>query len=124
MVSDTGFHRESFDDGGRAARRPEVVRVQGPSLTYLCLDRMFRRMRTTIGLADDPLRDAKREAASTGTTLTALIEDSLRERLYRRSEAASANEPVRLPTYGSGGVLPGIDLDDTSALLDAMDRST
>lgn len=83
---------------------------------------MFKRMRTTIRLADDLLRDAKREAASTGTTLTALIEDSLRERLYRRSEAESANEPVRLPTYGSGGVLPGIDLDDTSALLDAMDR--
>ena len=84
---------------------------------------MFKRMRTTIRLADDLLRDAKREAASTGTTLTALIEDSLRERLYRRPVAEPA-EPVRLPTYGSGGVLPGIDLDDTSALLDAMDRST
>lgn len=79
-------------------------------------------MRTTIRLADDLLRDAKREAATVGTTLTALIEDSLRERLYRRTKPEVHDEPVRLRTCGGNGMLPGIELDDSASLLDAMDR--
>jgi len=28
---------------------------------------------------------------------------------------------VELPTFGEGGVQPGVDLDDSAALLDLMD---
>lgn len=72
-------------------------------------------------LDDALLREAKRHAAETGTTLTALIEESLRERLHRRADAARSTEPVRLRTCGGGGPLPGIDLDDSASLADAMD---
>lgn len=65
------------------------------------------------------LRDAKRFAIETGRTLTAVIEDALREALTRRSRRAPAPEP--LPTYGRGGLRSGIDLDDSSALRDVMD---
>lgn len=41
-------------------------------------------MRTTIRLDDELLREAKRLAAETNQTLTAVIEEALRERLARR----------------------------------------
>ena len=77
-------------------------------------------MRTTIRLDDTLLGEAKRVAAENGITLTAIIEESLRERLAR-SRAAPSARTVRLATTGVGGVLPGIDLDDSASLLDAMD---
>jgi len=80
-------------------------------------------MRTTIRLTDALLREAKQEAAKNSLTLTALIEESLRERLARSRTSAEARLPVRLTTTGSGGVHPGIDLDDTASLLDLMDAS-
>lgn len=30
-------------------------------------------------------------------------------------------ELVTLPTWGAGGLLPGVDLDDTAGLLDVME---
>lgn len=78
-------------------------------------------MRTTIRLGDALLREAKREAARSGMTLTAIIEESLRERLARSAAGAESPPRTRLTTSGSGGPRPGIDLDDSSALLDAMD---
>ena len=76
-------------------------------------------MRTTIRLADSLLMEAKREAAKCGMTLTAIIEESLRARLARTS--AESHPPVRLTTTGHGGLLPGVDLDDSASLLDVMD---
>ncbi len=78
-------------------------------------------MRTTIRLGDALLADAKREAVRLGMTLTAIIEESLRERLARSATNAEPRPRVRLTTTGKGGVLPGIDLDDSAALLDVMD---
>ena len=76
-------------------------------------------MRTMVRLDDGLLTAAKTYAASAGMTLTALIEEALRQRLARAPR--SAREPVRLQTAGVGGVLPGLDLDDSSSLLDAME---
>jgi hypothetical protein len=33
----------------------------------------------------------------------------------------AAREPVALPTFGSGGLQPGVDLDDSAALLGVME---
>lgn len=77
-------------------------------------------MRTTVRLPDDLLDEAKRHALETGRTLTSLIEDGLRQVLARRHEAGPRPR-VELPTYGRGGVRPGVDLDDSAALLDAME---
>ena len=77
-------------------------------------------MRTTIRLDQDLLAEAKKLAAEQGTTLTALIQDSLRERLARRA-TAPRRKRFRMVTFGRGGLQPGVNLDDTSALLDRMD---
>ncbi|MBI3929974.1 MAG: DUF2191 domain-containing protein [Armatimonadetes bacterium] len=55
-----------------------------------------------------------------GTTLTALIEDSLREALARRREARP-DQPIELATFRGEGLLPGVDLRDGVALRNRMD---
>lgn len=77
-------------------------------------------MRTPIYLPDDLLAQAKKAAAESRTTLTALIEDALRERLGRRRRTWRS-QPVQLTTYGTTGLQPGVDLDDSAALLDLME---
>jgi hypothetical protein len=77
-------------------------------------------MRTTIDIPDDLLAKAKRVAAESKRPLRAVIEDALREALSRRPRA-SRGVPVRLPTFQGGGLQPGVDLDDTAALLDVME---
>jgi hypothetical protein len=78
-------------------------------------------MRTTIHLPDDLLAQAKRAALESGTTLTAVIEEALRERLARRGRSVTA--PVELTTFGGSGLQPGVDLDDSAALLELMERT-
>jgi hypothetical protein len=80
-------------------------------------------MRTTIRLPDDLLREAKRRAAETDRTLTSLIEDALRAALQGKPEKGEPIKPVRLTTYGQDGTLPGVDLDDSAALLDRMEST-
>lgn len=77
-------------------------------------------MRTTIRLDEHLLAQAKRRAAETGRTLTAVLEDALRESLQRRADR-SKRAPVRLTTVKGSGMRAGIDLDDSASLLDAME---
>jgi hypothetical protein len=78
-------------------------------------------MRTTVRLDDRVLAEAKKYAAQTGRTLTSVLEDALRETLARRSARAKEIRPVRLRTVEGDGVRPGVDLDDTAALLALME---
>jgi hypothetical protein len=77
-------------------------------------------MRTTVRLDDPLLAEAKKYAADSGKTLTAVIEDALRETLARRKHPVKRRK-VRLPTFPGGRLRPGVDLDDTSAILDLME---
>jgi len=77
-------------------------------------------MRTTVRLDDVLFREAKKAAAEAGESLTRLIESALREKLARR-RSGGRRRRVRLPTFGRKGVLPGVDLDNSAALLDLME---
>ena len=79
-------------------------------------------MRTTIRLNDRLLAEAKQLAAQTGRTLTAVIEDALREVLARRRERPKTRR-VRLPRHGTGALRPGVSLDSNAELLDLMDEA-
>lgn len=81
---------------------------------------MLRHMRTTIRLHDGLLRDAKRLAAETHRTLTAVFEEALREFLSRRRGPRKA-PPVELPVFRGGSLMPGVDLDNSAALWDMME---
>ena len=76
-------------------------------------------MRTTINIAEHLYRDAKARAASTGQTVSEVIEDAVREAL--RPKASDPTPVAPLPVFGGSGVLAGIDVTDSGSLLDAMD---
>lgn len=78
-------------------------------------------MRTTIQVDDQVLRQIKKIAAASGKTLGSVIEEALREKLSRRRESVD-DRPVELPLFEGGGLQPGVDLDDSSVLLDRMEE--
>jgi hypothetical protein len=63
----------------------------------------------------------KREAEQRGETVTALIEEGLRL-VLAQSQQAPRRERVILPVSNAGGgVLAGVDLNDSAALEDIME---
>lgn len=81
---------------------------------------MLKHMRTTINLPDDLMLRTKKAALEADTTLTEFIADALRASLAERRHK-NRDRVLKINPSGTGGVLPGVDLDDTSALLDIMD---
>jgi hypothetical protein len=79
-------------------------------------------MRTTIRLDEHLLKEAKQLALRRGKSLTSIIEDALRESLARQ-RGSEPRTLVHLPTFKGQGLLPGVDLDDSAALLDLMDSA-
>ncbi len=77
-------------------------------------------MRTTINIDDTLLAEAKQVAARTGRSLATVVEDALRESLHRRNRPGVRT--VELPMFGEGGFQPGVDLDDSAALLELMEH--
>ncbi len=77
-------------------------------------------MRTTVTIDDQVFRDAKRQAADEGRTLSDLITEALRSRLARRAD--TSEEPYEPVTFAGGGPLPGIDITNNAALRDVMDE--
>jgi len=76
--------------------------------------------RTTVRLSPALLRRAKAEAARRGTTVTALIEEGLQLALTSRIKHSETR--IALPvSHARGGTLPGVDLNDTAALLDVIE---
>ena len=76
-------------------------------------------MRTTIRLREGILERAKAKAAREGRTLTSVIEEGLFLVLAERPRGQA--DAVRIPTSkAKGGVLPGVDLNDSRALEDRM----
>ena len=77
-------------------------------------------MRITLNLPDDLVLQAKKAALEADTTLTEIIANALREALLKGCRKQPRRK-IKLTTYGEGGTFPGVDLDDTSAVLDLMD---
>jgi len=76
--------------------------------------------RTTVRLPSELLDRARRQAAAEGRTLTSLIEDGLRLVVTPRPKS---NDRRRIPrlSKAKGGPLPGIDLNDSSAIQEIED---
>jgi hypothetical protein len=101
--------------------RPLGLGLIWADLTYGIRSDMSRHMRTTVRLDDALLERAKREAERRGETLTSLIERGLRL-VLARPERRPERQHVELPVCREGGgTLPGVDLDDSAALLDIVE---
>lgn len=79
-------------------------------------------MRTTVRMEDELLRRAKEIAAQRDTTLTAILEQALREWLDRQRRSKQRRRADLPISRARGGLLPGVNLDDTADLLDRMER--
>ena len=77
--------------------------------------------RTTVRLPDDLVARAKRKAADEGRTLTALIEEGLRRVVSDRAPERTSRKFPRVST-ATGGLMPGIDLNDSAALQQLEDE--
>jgi hypothetical protein len=78
-------------------------------------------MRTTVRLDDRLLEQAKKEAARQGKTLTAFMDEAIRHALAKPVERRPRKR-VHLPVSRStGGTLPGVDLNDSAALLEILE---
>jgi hypothetical protein len=74
----------------------------------------------TLRLDEGLLEDAKRYAMDRKMTLTALLDQVLREFLAR-SQQREERTPVSLPSFKGRGLRSGVDLDDSAALLELME---
>jgi hypothetical protein len=77
-------------------------------------------MRTTIDLPDKLIREAKKAARETHIDLAEFIADAICVALDKRCRRLSRREFKIVPS-GKGGLMPGVNLNDTFALLDIMD---
>ena len=81
-------------------------------------------MRTTVRLDQALMKRAKKEAARRGETLTSIIEKGLRL-ILAQPALRTRREPVRLPVCREGGgTLPGVDIVNSSDLIDHMEGIT
>ena len=65
------------------------------------------------------MAQVKKLARETGRSMTQVIEDALRAAVARGR--TPADRTVTIVTFHGDGLQPGVDLDDSSALLDRMD---
>lgn len=78
-------------------------------------------MQMTIQIDDRLLAQATKLAREKGCDLSRLIEDTLRDKIALNPPAAP--QPfVRLTTVSGGGVRPGVDLNNSAALLSLMEQ--
>jgi len=75
-------------------------------------------MRITISIDDRVLEDLKQRAAQGRTTVSRLIEASVRLTLAKAAHPPTAPENFELVTCGRGGRFTHHDVDRTSALLE------
>lgn len=75
---------------------------------------------TTLRLSEALMKKAKAYARRHDLTLTTVMERALSEYLAEVRDKPSM-AAVELPSFGRGGPQSGVNLDDTSALMDRMD---
>ena len=76
-------------------------------------------MKTTLDMDDALVRSAKARAATTGRTLTSLVEAGLRE-ILRMEQAPRGRHRLKW-VVAEGGPLPGVEIADRDALYDRME---
>ena len=88
----------------------------------LTSDAKVRAVRTTVRLDDDLYREVKARAAREGRTVASVLEDAVR--VGMRRPADSQTRRFVPPTFGGGGLMPGVDLSDNASLSDLLDADT
>jgi predicted DNA-binding protein len=77
-------------------------------------------MRTTIRIDDDRYRTVKAQAARSGRTVAAVLEDAVRRGLDVSADKTRARYAVR--AVGRGGVRADVDLSSNAAVTEILDQ--
>lgn len=75
-------------------------------------------MRTTVNIPDHLLIEAKKLAATRRSSLASVIADSLRKYLSEYRGEPVGRAEFKLPVVHAGSPIEGVDLDDTSMLVE------
>jgi hypothetical protein len=79
------------------------------------------QLRTTVRLDESLLEEAKAQAARQKKTLTSMIEEGLRL-VIANSPTSQHRKKVVLPvSRAGGGLMPGVDLNNSADLLDILE---
>ena len=81
-------------------------------------------MKTTLDLPDELLMEAKKYAVEKRTTLKALVEEGLRQRLGAGEQQPATRKRIRW-VVTAGGVPPGMDISSRKSMMEHLlrDRS-
>ncbi|HEX7322066.1 MAG TPA: ribbon-helix-helix domain-containing protein [Mycobacterium sp.] len=77
-------------------------------------------MRTTIRIDDDLYREVKAQAARSGRTVAAVLEDAVRRGLSPAKQRKT--QPYVVRPLGRGGLRPGVELSSNAAVAEVMDE--
>lgn len=80
-------------------------------------------MRTTVRLPEDLLKRAKRKAAASGTTLTALIEEGLRTMIDEKARSPGRRQIALPVSKAKGGFAPAFSDVDAGRFASAVEAS-
>jgi hypothetical protein len=80
-------------------------------------------VRTTFNIEDGLLEEVKNLARQRKNTLGTVLNEALRLGLLRSSESPNAKSSAPLKTFRGDGLQAGVDLHNSSELLDRMERS-
>jgi len=78
-------------------------------------------MLKTLHLDDNLLYEAEAFATRQGTNLNTMIENLMREMLQRYRQESKERKKIEIPIFHGDGLQPGIDLNNSHALLDSME---
>jgi uncharacterized protein (DUF4415 family) len=101
-----------------------------PHLARLQAEVVRGKTRITVLIDDDVLAAFRARAEREGRGYQALINAVLRAAIAPEAAPVTMEtlrqvlraELLKLPTWGHGGLRPGVDLDDSASLLDLIER--
>ena len=76
-------------------------------------------MRTTINIDDQLFLEAKQLAMASHISFASVIEEALRSSLIMKK--AKNNNTISLITAGKGGLIHGVDIDNSASLNELME---
>ena len=79
-------------------------------------------MRTTVRIDDELYRRVKERAAREGRTVAGVLEDAVRLGIDAGDDVQPGEFTV--PTGGSGGLAPGVDIGSNAAIRELLDEAT
>lgn len=80
------------------------------------------KAKTTLLIDEDLIYQAKKIALERRTTLTMVVEEALKASLYGGAKPPKRKK-IKLPTYGMGGLLPGVDLENREQIEELLGDS-